>query len=131
MRYYDPDPVDSVLKIFVGLSILAIVLLLGWLGFILVDSAGVPEYDGTAQVLSKTFTPSWVQTIVNSDGKGGTYISVVVHPDSYSLQLSMDREEAGSSVDQTVYHRSEVGQSIPVKFKHGRLSKSLYLDAMP
>lgn len=111
----------------ISLVILALVI---WFMYWIVDSSGVKQ-SGYGVVVGKKFTPAHTQTVwINTsqpDGQGGfttsQYPQITWMPDSYVLRIYVAGDRLNTSVSEEVYQRFNEGDSVPIEYSQGRLSK--------
>ncbi|NJR63120.1 MAG: hypothetical protein HC769_32680 [Cyanobacteria bacterium CRU_2_1] len=115
------------MEVIISLVILSLVI---WFVYWIIDSSGSKQF-GHGVVVGKKFTPAHMQTTYvttsQSDGRGGTitstYPQITWIPDSYVLRIRIAGDMPSTSVSEEVYESFNEGDSIPVKYSQGRLSK--------
>lgn len=104
----------------IALLMLATVVIMGLLGFTIVDSVGItPTKTAVTVVEVKKIVP--VHTTIIPAGKA---IVPQYHPESYRLHFKIDGEEVSLTVEKKFFDDVNVGNRIEVDYGFGRLSNS-------
>lgn len=116
------------MEVIIFLAISALVI---WLVFRLVDSSGPTQF-GYGIVVGKKFIKGYWQTTyvttTHTNGNGCTSTSTFPVtswiPDSYVLRIHVANRIVDQSVSEEFYKSIKEGETIPVEYAQGRLSKN-------
>lgn len=109
---------DWVFAIFMLLVFCALVIVVGYVIFYLIDSCGVTENNGAAVVYARSFTPAhWV-----TENKVDRWV-----PDTWDLSVVMNKMRDCCEVSKSRYNISGIGDTVNVAYKIGRISGKLYV----
>lgn len=112
------------------LIIILIVIVLGlilWFLHWAVDSWFQPQYDGTGTVIEKSFTPAHTTTTFIMSRNVMIPITDFI-PDTWTLYLIAEDRIGSIDVTHEFYNSTKQGQELRIRYRCGRLSKSLYVD---
>ncbi len=115
---------DRCLAALIALLMLFAFGLLGWLVFILVNSAGIAPTKTTVTVVEeKQVIPAYTVTTLVMSGKVMVPITTY-YPESRQLCFKIDGQGLKSTVDKKFFDRIKTGESIEVDYGRGRLNGS-------
>lgn len=123
------DWVERIGAAILSLCIALILSLVGWGIFIAADSWFLPERDGVAEVCGRNHEPEWTQVIHHSNGNGGGWIQIIVHPESWTVKARVGNLTDNFSVTKQAYDSVLMGQPVRVRYRIGRFSDGLYITA--
>lgn len=116
---------DRVMASIMVILMLAVVALLGFLVYMLVDSVGITATKTTTTVVeTKQIVPAHNTTSFIMAGKT-TIPMTTHHPESYHLQFKIDSKRIESEVNKGFFDNLDVGDLITVDYGFGRLSGSV------
>jgi hypothetical protein len=111
---------ERCLAAFVALTIIGVVILLGFLTFSMVDSVGVRSTNKTITIIEdKMVVPAYTTFVLV-----GKVMVPQHHPESYQLHFDIDGEVVSPDVDMDFFNRVSIGDKIEVEYGFGRLSSS-------
>jgi len=110
-----------------GIIALFLITIIGLVIFVVIDTMGLPDKEGVAEVIARNHSVAWTEIQYHSDGRGGMYPVSTYHPDEWSIEMRMGVESCCVSVDINTFASAKTGTTLPVIYRHGRYSGLLYI----
>ena len=121
---------DTFLKLLLVTCVTALVVLMGYLLFLAVDSIGVETSPQMVSVTNKHYTPAHTTTTFITGSNGTMTPIITYHPDSWSVTIRYGNEFAGCPVSERQYNDAVIGGSVVAYVKAGRISGDTYCDGI-
>jgi len=121
--------IEAILGILLTMCVLAVAGMILCGIYYVADSVFRPEYEGTGNVIEKTFTPAHTTTVMIYNAVTKTNMPQIVrHPDDWSVSIKIDGLIGVVSIAKDVYSKLKKGCKVRVKYATGRINtKNVYI----
>lgn len=123
------DWVERIGATLVSICALLLISIIGFGLFVAADSWFLAEREGMAEICGRDHEDEWTQIIHHSDGRGGGWMQVITHPESWTVRARIGSLTDEFPVSRDAYSAVKMGQFVRVKYRMGRLSGGLYITA--
>ncbi len=119
---------DFILNALLVILVIITVAIFGFLCFVMVDSAFVPQEQAVGVVADKHYDSAYSEVVMVYDSGTKTSLpQTIYHADDWRLTVKVLGHRGSTSVSRQLYETTAIGQEVTVSYGHGRITRSFYV----